>query len=129
MSEIVNTPKPDKPADIRRALRSPLLVLRVKLDDGRRSFFGYAKNISRSGLFITSVNPREPGERFHLELPLPAPLSRTLVCTGEVVWKRLYKSDSPYEPGMGLRFLDLPAEEEALLDQWVRDANAREEKK
>jgi uncharacterized protein (TIGR02266 family) len=129
MSESANTPKPAKSADIRRALRSPLLVLRVKLKEGGRSFFGYAKNISRSGLFIASVNPREPGERFHLEIPLPAPLSRTLECTGEVVWKRNYKPDSPYEPGMGLKFLDLQAEEEALLDRWVRDANAREEKK
>jgi len=104
----------------RKSLRSPLIVLRVKLDDGQKSFFGYAKNISRSGFFIASVNPREPGEHFQVELALPAPVDRSVQCACEVVWKRLYSKGSPYEPGMGLRFLDLPAEVADEIDRWVR---------
>lgn len=104
----------------RKSLRSPLIVLRVKLDDGRKTFFGYAKNISRSGLFIATVNPREPGERFHVELALPAPLGRSVQCDCEVVWKRLYSKGSSHEPGMGLRFIDLPEEMADVIDRWVR---------
>lgn len=128
MSERGNERPDTKQADHRRHLRSPLLVLRVKLDDGRKSFFGYAKNISRSGLFVSSVNPREPGERFQVEIPLPAPLSRTVQCTAEVVWKRLYSAASPLEPGMGLRFTDLPEEVAAALDRWIREEAEKEGK-
>lgn len=113
-----NNPDKNSPHH-RKALRAPLIVLRVKLDDGRKSFFGYAKNISRSGLFIATVNPRDPGERFQVELTLPAPLGHNVQCACEVVWKRLYTKGSPYEPGMGLRFLELPEEMAAAIDSWI----------
>jgi uncharacterized protein (TIGR02266 family) len=103
----------------RKALRAPLLILRVKFDDGRKSFFGYAKNISRSGMFISTVAPREPGERFQVEITLPPQLGNNLQCTCEVVWKRLYSKGSPHEPGMGLRFIDLPEETAAAIDRWI----------
>lgn len=111
-----------KPGDPRRNLRSPLMVLRVRLDDGRKTFFGYAKNISRGGIFIATVNPKDPGTRFEVELPLPAPICRNLQCFCEVVWKRDFTQSSIYEPGMGLRFIDLPEEYADRIDQWVRAA-------
>lgn len=107
--------------DQRRALRAPLIVYRLRFDDGRRSFFGYSKNISRSGLFIATVNPREPGSRFEVEIPLPPPLNRAARCTCEVVWSRQYDRRSPHEPGMGLKFVDLPEEVADAIDAWIRD--------
>ena len=107
-------------ADKRMNLRSPLLILKVKLDDGQRAFFGYAKNISKSGLFIRTVNPHEPGSQFALEVPLPDPLSLRVQCTAEVVWKRHYTRGGPYEPGMGLRFLDIPLEVADAIDGWIK---------
>ena len=104
----------------RKSLRAPLIVLKVKLDDGRKCFFGYTKNISRSGIFIATVNPKEPGSRYQVEIPLPEPINRTLRCTCEVVWKRLYTKGSPYEPGMGLRFTDLEEDLAEAIDRWVR---------
>jgi uncharacterized protein (TIGR02266 family) len=103
----------------RKSLRAPLMVLKVKVDDGRKVFFGYAKNISRGGLFITTTNPREPGTSFQVEVPLPSPINRKLNCTCEVVWKRDYAKDSIYEPGMGLRFVDLPESEAETIHQWA----------
>ncbi|HKK01153.1 MAG TPA: PilZ domain-containing protein [Desulfuromonadales bacterium] len=105
----------------RKYLRAPLIVLKVKLDDGRRSFFGYTKNISRSGIFIASVNPKEPGTRYQVEIPLPEPINREIDCTCEVVWKRHYAKGSPYEPGMGLRFIDLDEKLAEDIDRWVQD--------
>jgi uncharacterized protein (TIGR02266 family) len=104
----------------RKSLRSPLIVLRVKLDDGRKSLFGYAKNISRGGLFITSVNPKEPGSRFQVEIALPSPLGRTIQCSCEVVWKRHFSKKSNLEPGMGIRFLDLPDGVAEEIDAWIK---------
>lgn len=114
--------KPEKPqADARKHLRSPLIILKVRLENGAKAFFGYAKNISRSGMFISTVTPREPGHQFPVEIPLPAPLNRRLTCTCEVVWRRLYDRVSPYEPGMGLRFLDLPEVDADAVEAWIRD--------
>lgn len=104
----------------RKHLRAPLIVLRVTLDDGRKSLFGYAKNISRGGLFIASVNPKEPGSRFQVEIALPPPIGRTVQCGCEVVWKRHFSQKSDLEPGMGIRFLELPDEAASEIDAWVK---------
>jgi uncharacterized protein (TIGR02266 family) len=112
-------------ADARKNLRAPLMVLRVRVDDGRKVFFGYAKNISRSGLFISTTNPREPGTCFQVEVPLPAPVHRKLLCTCEVVWKRDFTANALYEPGMGLKFLDLPESQAEEIHRWILNRGAR----
>jgi len=110
-------------ADKRKNLRSPLLTLRVRLDDGRKVFFGYTKNISRSGMFIASVNPKTPGEIYQVEIPLPSPICRTVECACEVVWNRHYDRKSPYEPGMGLKFVGLSEEVAAEIDRWIHETS------
>jgi uncharacterized protein (TIGR02266 family) len=104
----------------RKSLRAPLIVLNIISEDGSRSFFGYGRNISRGGLFIASINPRDPGTRFKLEIPLPSPINRIVRCQCEVVWNRRFDPKSPYDPGMGLRFIDMPEETAELIDSWVR---------
>lgn len=111
-------------ADTRKHLRAPMIVYRLRFDDGQRTFFGYSKNISRSGMFIATVNPREPGSLFKVEIPLPPPLNRTVTCTCEVVWTRQYSPRSPLEPGMGMKFNDLPEEVAAAIDSWAKGQEA-----
>ena len=105
--------------DHRKKLRSPLLVTKARMDLGGKIFFGYAKNLSRGGIFIAATNPREAGSRFQLEMGLPAPLKMTIQCSCEVVWKREFAKKSPYEPGMGLKFLDLSEEIAERIDRWI----------
>lgn len=122
MTKTSNNQPPAPPSiDARKDLRAPLIVYRLRFDDGQRTFFGYSKNISRSGMFIATVSPREPGSRFEVEIPLPPPLGRTVRCTCEVVWSRQFERRASHEPGMGLRFLDLPEEDSAAIDAWIRD--------
>jgi len=102
----------------RKYLSCPLLVVRQCQPSDRRIFFGYARNISRSGLYISTVNPREPGSRFDLEIPIP-PLGHYVTCLCEVVWKRDFSPDSPYDPGMGMQFVDLDEEVAQAIDTWV----------
>ncbi|TLM65301.1 MAG: TIGR02266 family protein [Deltaproteobacteria bacterium] len=111
--------------DKRRTLRVPLIVEKLPCRDGRRTFFGYAGNISRGGLFIATVSPREPGEQFELQVTLPPPAELTLQCRCEVVWKRHFARQGKYAPGMGLRFLDLPAEQAAALERWIEASAGR----
>lgn len=119
-------PTPSPGQDRRRSLRAPLIVQRVRLTEERSSFFGYAKNISRGGLFIGATSPKEPGSQFQVEIPLPEPLDRTVHCTCEVMWCRQWSKGSTLEPGMGMRFLDLPEEEAEAIDHWIEESRRRQ---
>ena len=114
----------DQPvADLRRNLRSPLIVQKVHTDAERPVFFGYSKSFSRSGMFIATTNPIGPGEQIDLEIPLPTALNQTVRCRCEVVWKRAPSKRLPFEPGMGLKFLNMPEEISIQLDTWIVEQN------
>lgn len=116
----IEAPVPQATADQRHGLRVALLIKKIKLDDKRRVFFGYATNISCSGLFISSVNPAQRGSRFTVEITLPPPLGLTVCCECETIWRRTYSLQSTEEPGMGLRFLDLDEITKGKIDSWIR---------
>lgn len=121
---MVNGNKDDAPdyvilrSDRRKNLRNPILVLNVKLESRNKTFFGYAKVIGRGGMFIASVNPRQIGEEFIIEFSLP---DKTLIrCKCCVTWRREFVPRSPYEPGMGIKFMDLPEEIIDKVDSLVK---------
>jgi len=107
----------------RRNLRRPLIVLRARIDTGPKSFFGYAKNISRGGMFIASVNPQQPGSRFRVEFPLPPSTRTTVTCECEVVWQRQFNPSGRLEPGMGLKFIDMPDAQAEEIDDWAKSTD------
>jgi uncharacterized protein (TIGR02266 family) len=115
----------DRPrqAHRRRVLSKPLIVLQAKPETRRATFFGYAKNISRGGMFVASVNPPRPGSRFAVEFPLPGADRNRACCQVEVVWNRTFSERGPYEPGMGMRFLDLPDDQAVAIDAWACDGD------
>jgi len=123
MSAQQNEENQTKGADKRVNLRAPLIIQKVHLDAERPVFFGYSKNISCSGLFIATTNPIEPGEQIDLEIPLPPPLNDKIRCRCEVVWKRPFGKHLPFEPGMGLKFVNLPEEVSRRIDEWVKQQN------
>ena len=116
--EVQRVRKPDR----RKSLRNHLLVLKVRGEEGKKAFFGYVKNVSKDGMFIASVNPRKVGEEFTVEFTLPR--ERDVVrCRCVVVWSRPYHPKSRYEPGMGVRFLDLDESVRESIDEWVRESS------
>ncbi len=117
MESEVDRPK----ADLRKNLRTPLIIQKVYLNGERPAFFGYSKNISRSGMFISTTKPIQAGEQIALEFQLPAPLTGTARCRCEVVWKRPHGTHLPFEPGIGMKFLDMPAEVSNQLDEWIKE--------
>lgn len=106
-------------ANRRRNLRSPLLALKVHLEDGDRRFFGYTKNISSTGMFVATLQTLPPQSEVPVAVHIPPPVDRTLQCRCEVVWSRSYDSSSPHEPGLGLRFVDLDESLAAAIEAWV----------
>ncbi len=111
----------------RKNLRAPIIVQKVLVDVGHKPFFGHAKNISRSGFFVATVNPKKPGDSFVVEIPLPPPINRSFQCQCEVIWNRQYVRNSPYEPGMGLKFMDLSQELSEAIELWVQQSSAEED--
>lgn len=111
---------PVEQKDLRSNLRVPLIVEKLPCGDGRKTLFGYARNISCGGVFIATVSPREPGEQFDLQVTFPAPEPFIVQCRCEVVWRRRFERGGKYEPGMGLRFLDLPQESRDAIDRWIQ---------
>jgi len=111
--------KTDKPSDKRSNLRAPLIIQKVHLDSERPVFFGYSKNISSSGMFIATTNPIEIGTQIDLEIPLPPPIKGKVRCRCEVVWKRPYGKHLPFEPGIGIKFLNMPEETAKQIEDWV----------
>ena len=126
MSKRPETPDPRASQDRRKFLRAPLIVQRVRVTEDSRTFFGYAKNISRGGLFISATRPKEIGRRFSLEIPLPEPFDHTVRCKCEVVWRQPWSTDSTLQPGMGVKFLDLPEEEAESINRWIEESWRRE---
>jgi Tfp pilus assembly protein PilZ len=107
-------------ADSRQNLRAPLIVQKIHLDTERSVFFGYSKNISRSGVFIATTNPINQGEQIDLEIPLPPPINGTVRCRCEVVWRRPLGKHLPHEPGIGVKFIDLPDQISQQLDDLIK---------
>jgi len=69
-------------------------------------------------MFIASVNPRQIGEEFIIEFSLP---DKTLIrCKCCVAWRREFVPRSPHEPGMGIKFMDLPEEIIDKVDALVK---------
>ena len=120
MRKKVKDPDADVQKSKRRDLRAPLIVQKIKIEDGQKVFFGYSKNISRSGMFIASINPLDPGAQIDVEIPLPSDQNKSVRCRCEVIWKRRFSKKSIYEPGMGLKFIDIPDDLAAELDDWAK---------
>ena len=125
MSESENTEYTEEQKNKRRALRAPLIVEKIPCEDGYKTLFGYAKNISCGGLFITTVKPREPGEIFLIELTLSTKPPCKIRCQCQVVWKHLFKRKDQQEPGMGLRFLDLTEGDGDKIEAWVEEQTTK----
>lgn len=107
-------------SDRRKNLRKQLIVLKVKGEDASGTFFGYAKTLSKGGMFITTVSPKNAGEEFEIAFTLtgdPAPVRG--IC--KVVWKRDYDPKLKQEPGMGVKFVGLDVNMAARIEQWMKN--------
>ena len=104
--------------DRRKEIRRHLLVLRV-CGENDNIFFGYAKNLSRGGIFIATVNPRTVGDEFTISFKLPD-CGDKVVCTCRVTWVREYSPKTSLEPGMGICFIDLDQAIKTKIEEWVK---------
>lgn len=81
-------------------------------------FFGHATNLSKTGLYIQTTNPKPIGYQLTVRFELPEGKGK-IEAGVEVVWKEEFTGRRGSEPGMGLRFVDLSTEAENLLNEFV----------
>ena len=104
-------------SDRRREQRIPLR-LQVEYATVEEFLFDYTANLSLGGMFIATEHPFDLGTQFRLRFQLPGH-QEAVEATAEVVWV-----DPPEQAGvagMGVRFSDLKAEDEAAV-QTLLDA-------
>ncbi len=106
-------------SDKRAHLRKQILVIKVRGEDDKGVFFGYGKDISRGGMFITTVNPRKTGEEFNIAFKL-AGEDIEVKCRCRVQWLREYDPKIKHEPGMGIQFLDINNETAEKIEEWAK---------
>ena len=116
--KVTNQRYPDSGADRRVYPRSPVVVREARCICGMEVFFGYAQNISRSGLFIGTPKHRAPGSVYEIQFRLPG-VEGEFRCKAKVVWTRRFQADPRLSPGFGLTFVDLPTEEADRIGEWV----------
>jgi uncharacterized protein (TIGR02266 family) len=103
----------------RHSFRIPLRVLKVSTDkSGREIFFGYAKDLSVSGMQIQTSNPREIGSRFNISFDLPDKKGK-IITSCEVIWVQEYEPLAKKMPAMGIKFVDCSPDSERSLKEFV----------
>ena len=95
------------------------VMLSVDCTSGDTFLFSYIRNISEMGIFVTTHDPMPVGTRLTLRF---APGGGTpLELAGDVVWINPYRPGGDnLNPGMGVRFRDLTADQRERIVDIVR---------
>ncbi|GMV44438.1 MAG: hypothetical protein AMXMBFR64_61540 [Myxococcales bacterium] len=94
------------------------IELQLTAEADHKFFTGFTQNISAGGLFIATHAFLPIGDMFVLTFCLPG--ADTLFClTCEVRWVRQADMGPGLPAGMGVRFLDVTPQQEALIDDYI----------
>ena len=94
----------------------------VRLSANGTDIWGWARNVSRGGMFVEAEAVLEPDSEFEIEFTVPD-TSIVVQPTARVVWRQL-PGDPQRTAGMGLQFLKLDREAEQWLEQYVYERGA-----
>ena len=92
--------------------------LDVSLGSEHNFYSGFAENISAGGVFVATHLVKPVGECMEISINLAD--SGTMVRgVGEVRWVREYNEASDTPPGMGIRFIELAAGAEGVIQSFL----------
>ena len=102
----------------RTDLRRVIPATPVQVDGPEKNFLGFAKNVSRSGMFINTFIPFDVGDEFFIEFTLPD-TAINVKCRSQVVWRQ-----APWNMSeavrQGLKFMDIDPALADEIDIWVK---------
>jgi uncharacterized protein (TIGR02266 family) len=122
-SAVVTTPKA-----LHRTRKHVRFEVDIAIDCTTKHLFlsNHVSNISRGGLFIQSPTPMPLDAEVSLVLRLPG-YARPILAKGRVVWNYdVRKGTSRIVPGSGIRFVDIPAGDRAVLEDYLSRLSARQ---
>lgn len=102
--------------DERRAESRTEIALEVHYRTPHEFVTAYAKNISGGGIFIRTDTPEPLNQLILLRFTLPG-LERTFEVRGLVVWSHLPSPRTSFPAGMGVKFLDVSAEDKQAITE------------
>lgn len=91
--------------------------LDVTVGSDHNFYAGFAENLSAGGVFIATHQLKPVGSKIELTINLPD--GAQLKTEGEVRWVRVFNEHSDTPPGMGVKFNNLPAESQALIEGFL----------
>jgi type IV pilus assembly protein PilZ len=105
----------------RRAAERVLVDIEVDYGSEDTFLFAYITDISAMGIFVLTNNPEPPGTRLNLRFRL-APGEPSLEVEGLVIWINHFRPGQAdnINPGMGIQFVDLSAQQREQVLQLVR---------
>jgi len=95
-----------------------LIKIQVNCECDDAFLYDYSYDMSEGGLFISTSEPRNVGDRIGLSFILPEVLEEIEV-TGEVTWVNPPGSED-LPPGMGIKFVDLAGEKKELIQEVIK---------
>ncbi len=105
----------------RRRWERVLVDLEVDYSHEDTYVFAYIRDISATGLFVRTHVPEPAGTRLNVRFT-PTDSERPLELEGEVIWVNAYRPGNPesLHPGMGIRFIDIQADDRERLITFVK---------
>ena len=100
--------------------QQPIVIRFDRFDD---FIVEVAANVSSTGMFITTRQPREPGSVFEIEFRLGADF-QLITAKTEVVWVRRRGAGPDKPPGMGVRFVEIDPASQGTIEKMVQDRTA-----
>ena len=98
------------------------VLVDLEVDYGNQDTFLFAsiRDISATGIFVRTTVPEPPGTHLNLRFT-PAGAEEPLELEGKVIWINSYRPDDSnnLNPGMGVRFIGLTAEQRHRLVELV----------
>ena len=106
------------PSNVRREHDRFSVDLEVSVTSETNLYAGLAENLSAGGLFIATHQLQKVGSKIELSLRMPDS-EQVYQIVGEVRWVRLYNEHSDTMPGLGVRFMELPAGAGAAIERFL----------
>ncbi len=106
------------PESMRREHVRFSVELEVNLGSEHNFYAGLAENLSAGGVFIATHRLEKVGSKIDVSLKL-SDSEEVFKLVGEVRWVRVYNELSDTPPGLGIRFIELPAAATAAINRFL----------
>ena len=103
----------------RRKHTRVVLKATVNMHSNSNFYTGFSDNISEGGLFVATHQVLAIGSRVKLDFSLPDHGKR-LEMDAEVRWIRRAHADDESEPGIGLQFVEMSADNKLIIDTFIK---------